>query len=316
MSDIEKHAVTGALGYSGRRITARLLDRGVRVMTLTNSPDRPNPFGGQVEVCPFHFDDPDRLAESLQGISVLYNTYWIRFNHRLFTHDDAIRNTETLFNAAKAAGVERIVHVSITNPSLDSPFEYFRGKAQLEASLKATGVSHAILRPAVLFGGEDILINNIAWMLRHLPAIGIFGNGQYRLQPIHVDDLAMLAVKQGETQQWGEDVTVDAIGPETFTYRELVKTIARIIGVWRPIVPVPKWFGYCSASALGVLLQDKIVTWPEIGGLMADLLCTDSEPAGRIKLTDWATQHADQLGRNYHSELRRRKDRAVDYTIR
>jgi hypothetical protein len=146
--------------------------------------------------------------------------------------------------------------------------------------------------------------------------IGLFGDGKYRLQPIHVDDMAALAVKQGEPDQWGENVTIDAIGPETFTYRELVKTIAQIIGVKRPIVPVPKWFGYCGATALGVLVRDKIVTWPEIGGLMADLLCTDSEPAGRIKLTDWATQHADQLGRNYHSELRRRKDRAVDYTIR
>ena len=185
---------------------------------------------------PFHFDQPERLAESLAGVSVLYNTYWVRFNHRRFTFADAVRNSRTLFDAARQAGVERIVHVSITNPSLDSPLEYFRGKAEVEEALQASGVSYAILRPAVLFGGEDILINNMAWTLRRLPVFGVFGRGDYRLQPIHVDDLASLAVAQGQRR---ENVTINAIGPETFTYRELVETIGQIIGRRRPLLPLP-----------------------------------------------------------------------------
>jgi NADH dehydrogenase len=225
------HVVTGAFGYSGRHITDRLLRAGCRVRTLTNSPDRAHDFGDRVEVRPFNFEDPDQLEDSLQGADVLYNTYWVRFNHTDFRHSEAIENTRKLFSAAHLAGVPRVVHVSITNPSEQSPLEYFRGKAILERELRQSGLSYVILRPAVLFGGEDILINNIAWVLRHLPVFGVFGAGHYRLQPIHVHDLADLAVAQGIER---EDRIIDAIGPETFTYRELVSELARALSIRRP----------------------------------------------------------------------------------
>jgi uncharacterized protein YbjT (DUF2867 family) len=229
------YAVTGAFGYSGKYIAERLLAEGKNVITLTNSYQRENPFGDRLRAVPFHFDEPDRLVESLGGISVLYNTYWVRFNHPTFSHADAVRNTMTLFDAAKKAGVERVVHVSITNPSEDSPLEYFSGKAKLERALVASGISYAILRPTVLFGKEDILINNIAWVLRHLPVFGVFGDGQYKVQPIYVDDLAAIAVEQGRNRQ---NQVINAIGPETFTYRELVSSISTIIGKTRPILSV------------------------------------------------------------------------------
>ncbi|MHC4080714.1 MAG: SDR family oxidoreductase, partial [Planctomycetota bacterium] len=206
----ELHIVTGAFGYSGRYIAQRLADAGHAVRTLTNSPQGDHPFGDRIDVRPLSFVDRDRLVESLSGAAVLYNTYWVRFNHRTFTFADAVRNTRALFAAAEQAGVGRVVHVSITNPSEDSPLEYFRGKARLERALAESGLSHAILRPAVLFGGDDILINNIAWMLRKLPVFGVFGDGSYRLQPIHVEDLADLAVEQGRGR---DNVTIDAIGP-------------------------------------------------------------------------------------------------------
>ncbi len=306
------HAVTGAFGYSGKYIAKRLLDAGQEVITLTNSGNRPNPFGGMVKAYPFNFDNPDELVRSLQGVSVLYNTYWVRFNHKMFQHADAVKNTLILFEAAKAAGVERIVHVSITNPSKDSELEYFSGKATLEQALIDSGISHAILRPTVLFGKEDILINNIAWALRHLPVFGVFGNGEYRLQPIHVDDLAALAVEHGAGR---ENIIVDAIGPETFTYRELVKTIDEAIGKNRPIISVPPSLGLLVGNILGKCVDDVMITREEIKGLMADLLVTNSPPAGKTVLTDWIQNHADSLGKRYTSELARRKDRTIEYEI-
>lgn len=302
--------MTGAYGYSGKYIARRLLDRGRDVITITNSPDRPDPFGGKVTAFPFNFEAPEKLTESLRGVRVLYNTYWVRFNHKTFAHADAIANTKTLFHSARDAGVERFVHVSITNPSADSSLEYFRGKAELEAALKETGMSYAILRPAILFGEEDILINNIAWTLRRLPVLGIFGNGEYRVQPIHVDDLAALAVEQGAVR---EDVTIDAIGPETFTYKELVAAIGDAIGKRRLTMPVPPWLGYIVATIVGKFMGDVFVTRDEIAGLMADLLHVDSPPAGTTRLTDWMREHADTLGKRYASELARRQDRTRGY---
>ena len=308
MTQQEFHAVTGAFGYSGKYIARRLLADGRHVITLTNSLHRPNPFGDKVRAFPFHFEEPDKLAATLRGVRVLYNTYWVRFNHDDFGHDTAVTNTLTLFRAAQQAGVERIVHVSITNPSLDSPLEYFSGKARLEQALIESGLSYAILRPAVLFGKEDILINNIAWMLRRFPVFGVFGEGTYRLQPIYVDDLAQMAVDQGQSR---ENVVINAIGPETFTYRQLVATIGEIIGHKRPILSVPPVLGYAVGQIIGRLVNDVVITRDEIEGLMADLLYVPPPhpPAGSTKLTAWATHHADTLGLHYTSELARRRER-------
>lgn len=304
------HAVTGAFGYSGKYIASRLLEEGHEVITLTNSPHRANPFAGRVKPYPFNFDNPTELARSLEGVGVLYNTYWVRFNHKLFKHADAVYNTERLFEAAQRANVERIVHISITNPSEELSLEYFSGKARLERSLADSSISHAILRPTVLFGKEDILINNIAWALRHLPVFGVFGSGEYRLQPIYVDDLAALAVEQGQSR---DNLIINAIGPETFTYRELVKVIGQAIGKPRRIISVPPTIGYLAGWLLGKWVGDVMITREEIVGLMVDLLYVNSPPTGTTRLTDWIRTHADSLGRQYTSELARRVDRTMEY---
>ena len=301
----QAHAVTGAFGYSGKYIARRLLKKGHQVITLTNSPHKSNPFGTRVPAFPFSFDSPDRLVDSLRGTAVLYNTYWVRFNHKSFDHAGAVENSETLFAAAKKAGVERIVHISITNPSESSPLEYFSGKARLESALSRSGVSYAILRPTVLFGKEDILINNIAWILRKLPVFGVFGDGNYKLQPIYVDDLARIAVEQGERRQ---NAVLDTVGPETFTFRHLVQTIAAIIGVKKPIAAVSPALGYVAGRIMSWFTKDVLITRQEIEGLMAGLLYVESPPLGETSLTDWATEHADSLGRRYASELDRRRN--------
>jgi uncharacterized protein YbjT (DUF2867 family) len=300
----ELHVVTGAFGFSGRQIAKRLLERGHAVRTLTNSRPVEDPFAGRVAAVAYHFDEPAKLADDLRGAAALYNTYWVRFNYGQFSHAQAVENTLKLFAAAKAAGVPRVVHVSIANPSEDSPLEYFRGKARLERALIESGLSYAILRPAVLFGDGDILINNIAWMLRRLPVMGVFGDGQYRIRPIHVDDLAALAVEQGRLRT---NEIINAVGPESFTYRELVRRIGELIGKPRPMVSVPAWFGYWASVALGKALGDVLLTREEIRGLMADLLYVDSPPTGATILTDWIRQRADTIGRHYASELSRRR---------
>jgi len=305
MPDEPLHIVTGAFGYSGMRIAKILIERGLNVRTLTNSVNKPNPFGDKIKVFPYNFDNFDALVESLKGCGVLYNTYWVRFNYKTFTHQMATWNTFKLFDAAKKAGVKRIVHISITNPSLNSPIEYFRCKAQIEKALIESGLSYAILRPAILFGHNDILINNIAWTLRHLPVVPVFGNGEYKLQPIYVDDLARLAV---EVAGENENRIINAIGPETFTYRELIKTIGNCIGIKRPIISVPPLLGFIGAKLTGWIMNDVVMTFDELKALMANMLYVISQPAGSTKLTDWAKANASWLGVKYASEIARRSN--------
>lgn len=310
----QTHVVTGAYGYSGRYITQRLLNRDISVRTLTNSPDRSHPFGDQVPPEPLDFNNPGALIDAMEGADVLYNTYWVRFDYEgaetAFTHETAVENSRILLEAAEEAGIQRVVHVSITNPSLDSDLSYFRGKAEVEKILKDLDVSHAILRPAVLFGREDILINNIAWLLRRLPVFGVFGDGHYRLEPIFVGDFADLAVEEGQNR---ENTTIDAIGPDTFTFRELVQTIGESIGYKRPIIPIPDVLGRGVARLISRFKGDVMLTPNEIEGLKRGLLYTGSDPQGDTHLDAWARQYADDLGTNYASELARRKQRDKPY---
>lgn len=303
MPDKPLYIVTGAFGYSGRHIARRLLAEGIAVRTLTHRPGGDDAeFGRQIDVRPYNFDRPDELERSLRGAQVLYNTYWARMDRPgRPTQAQAVQNTFHLFEAARTAGVRRIVHLSITNASLDSPYEYFRYKAQIEQMLIQSGLSYAIIRPAAMFGGRDVLINNMAWTIRHLPVIGLFGDGRYRMDPIHVDDLADMAIDCAQRQ---ESVIVDAVGPEKFTYRGLLEELCRILGKRRLLVSMPPRLAYSMVWMMGKLVGDVIVSWPETRALMDNMLSTPSLPTGRIRLTQWAAEHADTLGRRYACDSR------------
>ncbi len=303
-----KHVLTGPFGYTGSYLARLLLAAGAdEVHGLTGRSDREVlPGLERVIAHPLNFEDPEALVRAMAGAEVLYNTYWVRFNHRRFTHARAVANTRILFAAAHKAGVSRVVHISITNPALDSPFEYFQGKALLEEALRNTKLSHAILRPAVLFGGRDILINNMAWALRTFPVFGVFGRGDYGIRPIHVRDLAELMLRAGRA---GDNFTLNAVGPERYTYRGLVEMLASVMGVRRPVWPCPPALGYAVGRAVGWAHRDVFITWPEVKGLMAGLLDTPERPEetpGRTLVSDWALRHQDTLGRDYASELARR----------
>lgn len=295
--------ITGAFGYSGKYTTEKLLSRGYNVQTITNSLHKKNPFEGKIKVAKLDFQHPDKLTETLKGSDVLINTYWVRFNHKKFNHNEAVENTKIMFDAAKSAGVKKIVHVSITNPDKNSDLEYFKGKGELEEYLMNLGVPYSIVRPAVLFGEEDILINNIAWMIRHMPLMGVFGKGEYKIQPIYVHDFAEVLITEAENPK---NNIVNAIGAETFTYKELILTIKKIIGSKTPVINVSPGFGYRVGKIVSSLKKDVTITRPEIKGLMDNLLYVDDKPAGKTKLTEWAEKNKKTLGKKYSNELLRR----------
>jgi uncharacterized protein YbjT (DUF2867 family) len=295
------HAVTGAFGYSGLHIARLLLEQGVPVRSLTGHPDRPDAFGGRVEVLPLRFDDPSQMRRSLADVKVLYNTYWVRFDHGGSTFARAVENSRRLFQAAAEAGVERVVHVSITNPSLGSPLPYFQGKARVEQALAGSGLPHAILRPAVFFGGRDVLINNIAWLLRRLPIFGV-ASGRYRLQPIHVEDMARLAVEQGASRT---TVTMDAVGPEVLGFDELVRLVRRAVGSRALVVSVPAWILLLASRMLRPVVGDVVLTADEVEGLRSDLLVSSGPATGSTRFTAWLGDHARELGVTWASELKR-----------
>jgi uncharacterized protein YbjT (DUF2867 family) len=302
MPENDFDVVTGASGYTGRYITRVLLARGRRVKTLTGHPARANPFAKKIEAVPFNFDRPDELVRSLEGASTIFNTYWIRFPHSGQTFDTAVANTRVMLDAATRAGVRKFVHISVTNATESSPLPYFRGKAMVEAAIKASALSYAIIRPALIFGVEDILLNNIAWLLRRFPFFAIPGRGDYRAQPIFAADLGEIAVDASHDDR---RTTLDAIGPETFTFEELVRMLASAVRRNARIMHVDPSVALAFAQLVGLFVGDVTLTRDEIRGLMSNLLVTDSPPNAATRFSEWLRSHADNIGVAYASELAR-----------
>jgi NADH dehydrogenase len=302
VTDTGLDLVTGAFSYSGQAISGRLLARGRAVRTVTGHPERAtqNP---SIEAYSLDFGDRRRLVEAMQGVTVFYNTYWVRFSHRDVNHDRAVAQSVMLFEAARQAGVQRVVHVSITHPANESPYSYFRAKAQVEQALSDSGLPHVIVRPAILFGGNGVLLNNIAWLLRRLPVFAIGGDGRYRVRPVHVEDLAALCVEAAGREEDG--AVIDAVGPERPTFRELVEWTraavgsgARLVNVPAPIIPV-------VARAIGLVLRDVLLTGDEYRAMADGLADTDGPATGKVPLSRWLAEHGEELGRRYANELDR-----------
>lgn len=303
MATPELNVVTGALGYTGRYIARALIERGARVRTLTAHPLQPNPFGERLEIAPMDFGSPESLIKSLAGATTLFNTYWIRFPYRGATFETAIENTRALLRAARRAGVSRIVHISITGASENSPLPYFRGKGAVEREIERSGLSYSIVRPTLIFGVEDILVNNIAWLVRRLPLFAIPGRGDYRVQPVFVADLAALAVNSAEAT---DNRVVDAVGPEIYTFRDFVRTLARALGRATLVIPVPPPVALFFSRFIGYALGDVTLTRDEIDGLMASLLVSNGPPTCPTALSSWLEDNAGLIGRTYSSELAKR----------
>ena len=294
--------VTGAFSYTGRYVARRLIDQGVSVRTLSRHPDSRNDFGGLVQAAPLDFSDPEGLRRLMQGADVFYNTYWIRFPHAQTTFDHAVENTRTLFRAAESAGIKRVVHFSVSNASLESHLPYIRAKAQVEEILKGLGVPYAIIRPTLIFGAGDLLLNNMAWALRRFPVFPVFGNGDYPVQPVYAEDLAAQAVEAGSQ---GESSIADAAGPETFSYKALLRLVGSAVRGRVRLLPMPPSVGLTLTRLVGLMVRDVVLTRDEVDELMAGLFTSGAAPTGTTRLSDWLQHNRESLGRTYVSELRR-----------
>jgi len=294
--------VTGAFSFTGRFIAQRLLAADRRVRTLTNHPQRPGANEITAEVAPLQFTDRDALVASLRGADVLYNTYWLRFHHGRVRFGDAVANTRVLLGAARDAGVRKVVHISVSNPAADSELDYYAGKARAEQVVRESRLPWAIVRPTLVFGQGDILINNIAWLLRRLPIFGIPGRGDYRVQPVAAEDVAEIATWAAEQT---DNVTVDAAGPDVIYYSEMVESIAIAVGRHPRFVYLSPRMSLVAARLIGRIVKDEVLNQPELEGLMQDLLVSHERPRGTRRLDNWLLTNAETIGTRYASELDR-----------
>jgi NADH dehydrogenase len=294
--------VTGAFSYTGSAVARTLLARGIAVRTLTNRSVPVSDPGAPIEAFPLQFEDPAALVEAMRGARILVNTYWVRYPYVGVGFERAVRNIGVLLRAARDAGVQRVVHVSVSNPSLESPLGYYRGKAEAEELVRSLGLSYAIVRPTLVVGAHDILVNNIAWFLRRLPVFGMPGSGAYRLQPVTLDDTGEIIA---DAALGADNLTIDAAGPEIVTFEELVRAIADSIGRKARIVHLPPALSLLALKAAGWMVGEVILSREELDGLTTELLVSHEAPLGSHSVLAWLREHGSEAGKRYSSEFER-----------
>lgn len=293
--------VTGAFNFTGRYIAKALLRSGEKVQTLTNHPER-DPFAGAIPSFPLDFTKPEKLVQLFQGTKILFNTYWVRYQHGAISHQLAVDNIKILVDCAMKAGVKRLVHISVTNPSLETNLPYFKGKAEAEELIKQTGISYAIIRPSLIFGLEDVLINNIAWLIRHFLLFPVFNKGEAWIQPIFAEDNAKIAVEAGYRS---ENLTWDSVGPERYPFAEIVRMLAKVLDrkIWTP--KVPNNLTLTLSQIIGFLQKDQLLTRDEMIGLLENRLISNDAPRGTTLFSKWIQENSGSLGTKYLNDFNR-----------
>ena len=295
-------AVTGAFSYTGSYIARALLERGWDVITLTRDPSRQHPLQGRIKAFPLDFSNPDQLQKHLKDVHTLVNTYWVRFNYPGSSFSDAVENSRVLINAAERAGVKRVIHISVSNADLKSSLPYYRGKAEVEGIIKASRMTYAILQPTLIFGKEEVLVHNIAWLLRHFPVFAIARDGNYFVQPIAVEDLAEMVAKAASTTA---NQVLPAGGPEVYTYSALIDLLKQTVRSRALVLHLPPWLTLLLAKIVGILLGDVTLTREELQGLMQERLYVGKPALGKTSFSQWAKEHRETLGADYRNELKR-----------
>ncbi|MDE1834491.1 MAG: NAD(P)H-binding protein [Candidatus Micrarchaeota archaeon] len=297
-----RDVVIGGTGFTGKYITKCLLKYKHKVVALTKHVNRDNEFGRKITIKPLDFENQENLVETMNGSRCVFNTYWVRFNYGGSSFDEAVRNSKAIIDACVDAKVKRLVHISVLDPSKNYKYDYFRAKMEVESYIEKSGLSYAILRPALLFGEEDILMNNITYLIRKYGLFFIFGSGEYKVTPTYVGDVAKEAVLQSRLNK---NIIEDALGPEAFGFEELVRYIATTIGRPTRVAHLNKAFIPLVSKFLNICMHEPVVTSDEMGLLMDNGLYSDSKPIGSIRFSKWLKERKDTYGTEYHSETKR-----------
>jgi uncharacterized protein YbjT (DUF2867 family) len=284
-------------------VTERLLPGHV-IRSLTSHPEK-NRFGERVHSVRYDFEQPERMDEAFHGAETFVHSYYVRFPYAGDTFERAVDRAGILVERARRCGVRRIVHVSVSNASEASDLPYYRNKGRLERLVRESGLEFAILRPALVFGPGDILLNNIAWFLRRAPVVGVFGDGSYRVQPVALDGFGALIAEAVESA--GSGTITDVAGPIDYTYVDLVRLIRAAVGSRAALIRMPVSLALAASWVTGFVVRDVILTRDEAKGLMQEYLYSPNPRRVGMSLEAWL-RHDDvrqYLGRAYSSELAR-----------
>ncbi len=260
--------VTGGTGFIGRHLVARLLADGRRVrLLLPEDKTRKLPWPNPPEIVTGNLLNEEALFQACTGVHTvihLQSAQWWGRPRDLERVDWA--GTRNLVTAARAARVGRIITVSQLGAATSSAYTLLRIKGLGEEIIKSSGLAYTIIRSGVVFGEDDAFVTHIAMMLRATPLVFLMpGQGEVVLHPLHIDDLVTALIRSLELVDI-VDTTVDIGGPEYITLEDMIRTVMRVSGVGRVIIPVPPYALRWLAAIYSRIFRRSLVTsqWLDI----------------------------------------------------
>jgi NADH dehydrogenase len=271
--------VFGGSGFVGRHTVRALARAGWRIRVAVRHPNRAfflRPLGsvGQIDIIKCDITDPDQVARALHGANAAVNLCGILFQGGQTFEDVQADGAANIAQAASAAGVGALVHVSALGADTESPSEYAVTKAEGEEAVREAFPKAVILRPSIIFGPEDSFFNKFAALARFTPALPLIGGGRTRFQPVFVGDVAQ-AILAGLSRQDGR--TYELGGPTVYSFKELLQLILRETGRRRILVPLPFGLAMLQAAFLQILPK-PLLTIDQVRLLKKDNVVSATAP--------------------------------------
>ena len=275
-----KMTVFGGTGFLGHRVVQRLLERDFSVRVASRHPERTAALFPDVKlgIESIHADinDDRSVAAAVAGVEGVVNavSLYVEGGHETF-HSVHVTAAARVARLAREAGVERLIHVSGIGSEADSASPYIRSRGEGEKVVRDAFPAATLIRPSVMFGRGDAFVGPVARMLRHLPVFPLFGRGQTKLQPAHVEDVAEAITRAIHTAQ--PRMYYELGGPRIYAYRSLLEMLARHLGKKPLLVSMPFGLWHALAS-VAEMLPGPPITRNQVELMQIDSVASPGAP--------------------------------------
>ncbi len=258
--------ITGATGYIGRHLVARLVQQGERPRCLVRDLKRAGQIlpGAKVDLVQGDTTQPGTLRLVMQGVDTVIHTAFITAERKQSAgnHYDTtnVEGTANVVKAAKSAGVSRIIAVSGLGTKPDKPGSYMQGRYLAEQMIKESGMTWTIIQPSVLFGKDAPFIKGLTDLIRTSPVVPLIGGGKIMFQPIYVEDVVSVIVEVLNEPERTANKTFTIGGPEYYSFTGIVTMLTHAMHKKRIMAPAPRQLVGIGAAVMEAVLPKPPLT--------------------------------------------------------
>src|SRR3989449_5138460 len=258
--------ITGATGYIGRHLVARLVAQGERPRCLVRDISRAKRIlpADKVELVEGATTSPASLDAAVQGVDTIVHAAFLTADRKQSAGNEYektnVQGTTNLVKAAKKSGVKRIIEISGLGTRPDKPGSYMQGRYLAEKMLKESSLDWTIIQPSVLFGKNAPFIKGLSDLIRTAPVVPLIGGGKVLFQPIYVEDVVTVIIKTLEDPVRTTNKTYTIGGPAYYSFTQVIDALLHTMHKTRIKAPAPTPLVGVGAAVMEAVLPKPPLT--------------------------------------------------------